>query len=403
MNKNIFYISFIFFALLSIHTYAQKYEIQEIHEFTGKEEKNKHVLKMAYASPVIQNKDQWKIIPGQKVIKQVDLIFTKYPLRSEDWITNYDSLLNWRKTTISKVAPEILNNPDIKWNIILQTKCKTEVEAKNMFHGAILTYEILKSPSVKKISTPTPAPKKTVLRPLPPVPRIFKMDDLVGGKWTFQDSIVLKVFNRHPEWKDMLVVNDWTGSMYEYGAQTVLWHKLNIEKNAVKQFVFFNDGDDKKDYKKVVGATGGIYLCSPENIEKTVKMMNLVMERGNGGDIEENDLEAIINGMRRSRGYGEVILIADNKSHVRDMALIHQINKPVRVILCGAYVGGPVLPDYLELARKTGGSIHTIEQDIVNLAELKEGDQVTILGVTYVFRYGRFERLIQKPQAQTPF
>ena len=56
--------------------------------------------------------------------------------------------------------------------------------------------------------------------------------------------------------------------------------------------------------------------------------------------------------------------------------------------LCGS--GGSIHPDYLKLAYTTGGSIHTIEEDILNLARLNEGEIIKIAGRSYKIRNGEF-------------
>ncbi|MEM7372873.1 MAG: hypothetical protein AAF587_29900 [Bacteroidota bacterium] len=40
------------------------------------------------------------------------------------------------------------------------------------------------------------------------------------------DSTVFHVFQRNPDWNNMLVVCDFTGSMSPYTAQLLVWHKL---------------------------------------------------------------------------------------------------------------------------------------------------------------------------------
>ena len=70
-----------------------------------------------------------------------------------------------------------------------------------------------------------------------------------------------------------------------------------------------------------------------------------------------------------------IVLIADNNAPPRDMALLSKIKKPVHVILCGTEVGDIELA-YLQIARKTGGSLHTMEESLNELAKLKEGQTV---------------------------
>ena len=59
------------------------------------------------------------------------------------------------------------------------------------------------------------------------------------------------------------------------------------------------------------------------------------------------------------------------------------------VILCGVR-NNDVNLDYLNLALKTKGSLHLIEQDINNLAAMKEGETITIGRKSYTITNGLF-------------
>ena len=69
----------------------------------------------------------------------------------------------------------------------------------------------------------------------------------------------------------------------------------------------------------------------------------------------------------------EIVMIADNWANIKDLCLADKIKKPVRIILCGAE-NGFINVDYLELARKTKGSIHIMNEDLENLIKLSEGE-----------------------------
>jgi hypothetical protein len=181
----------------------------------------------------------------------------------------------------------------------------------------------------------------------------------------------------------MLVVNDWTASMYVYGTQAVMWQKEKVDDKRICYFVFFNDGDKKNNDKKVPGKTGGIYSVKADNMEKVIKTMRKVMGKGQGGDREENDVEAITYALNKYEEGKEIILIADNKSEVRDIELLYQIDKPVRIIVCGTSERSSIREDYIKLALKTNGSLHTLNADYTELNSLNEGEIVFIEDVRY--------------------
>lgn len=219
------------------------------------------------------------------------------------------------------------------------------------------------------------------------------VDALLIKRWKESYSvsdyeIVDSVFGRHPEWKEKLIVCDLTGSMSPYSSALSVWYKLNYLKEQNLQFVFFNDGDEKADEKKVIGNTGGIYYAKSKGLDSLVWVMSKVAAAGSGGDCPENNIEALLKGTKMAAAYGSLIMIADNNAPVKDIELLKQFKVPVKIIVCGATTS--IHPDYLLIAYKTGGSVHTIEKDITNLARLAEGQTITIKGITYRLMNGRF-------------
>jgi hypothetical protein len=53
---------------------------------------------------------------------------------------------------------------------------------------------------------------------------------------------------------------------------------------------------------------------------------------------------------------------------------------------------GEVNEEYLTLAYKTGGSIHTLNEDIYDLNKMTDGKKIIINAVEYVLNNGRFLR-----------
>ncbi len=202
------------------------------------------------------------------------------------------------------------------------------------------------------------------------------------------DSLVMKVLDRNKDWKKMLVVEDVTGSMMPYIADLLLWNALKGNLQNTSHFVFFNDGDSKTIEDKVIGSTGGLYHAKPKNVEVLEETMISAIAAGDGDDTPENDIEAVLAGIKACPDCEEVILISDNNATPRDLELVSQITKPVRVILCGVrYAPNPA---HLFIAWKTKGSLHTIKEDITKLKEMKEGETITIMGRSYKILNGEF-------------
>ncbi len=294
-------------------------------------------------------------------LERIDLIYTDFP--ADNGIRQH-RLNKSRIQALERRLPSARELAAENWGMMVQTACSSEAEAREMPHGFVLTF-----------SEADKLPDFTVEK---------KLKALTEG-----DSTVLNTLNRNKDWKKMLVVTDLTGSMSPYTAELLLWFRLAQNTGRVEHLVFFNDGDGKSDSLKVLGKTGGVYHIRPESFEEIAALANQVVEKGNGGDEPENNVEALLYGLQVCPECEEVIMISDNWATPRDMALLKKITKPVRVILCGTEEG--INPDYLNLARDTGGSVHTIKEDINDLLNVNEGQEIKIGKETFVIKNGKFE------------
>jgi hypothetical protein len=203
---------------------------------------------------------------------------------------------------------------------------------------------------------------------------------------------VLATFYRFKnKWKDKIIVVDFTGSMDPYIDETLLWYALNLVNAESKTYLFFNDGDlIYSDKYKRIGSTGGFHYVfnnTFENIIDTLKRTR-ALSLNFGAEAPENDIEALISAQKMMKPGSELILISDNYSPARDIELLDQVKYPVRVILCG--VEDKINEDFLEVAYRTGGSIHTVEEDLMNLSGAVNGSEVTINHNVYKILDGRF-------------
>jgi hypothetical protein len=203
-----------------------------------------------------------------------------------------------------------------------------------------------------------------------------------------REAVKATFYRMREHWQHKVIVTDLTGSMSPYMDQVVLWHALQLVQGEENRYVFFNDGDAKPTQEKLIGQTGGLYFTELADMEKLLNKMSETAKAGGGGDGPENDLEALLHGKEKMKGLDELVLIADNYSDVRDMALLIGLKVPVHIVLCGTESG--VNEDYLEIAYKTGGSIHTIEQDIDDLAKLADGATISIGRYKYRVSRGKF-------------
>lgn len=356
--------------------FEKLFNYNEIPIFVDENLPNRVVLENGYVKSKLINPHHWTPTDDKIVITQIDIIFSKYPKDKEFWRTNYYDLLAARVKELLALDSN-LNSSDFEWNLVLQTNANSEAEAKKLFHGIAITYfEVQDMLEEDPELDETPSQDSSYF-----AQHELKVKNFIHSQGGVGDSLVLKVFDRHPEWKNALVVMDWTGSMYRYGSQAVLWHILNFKTSGIKNFVFFNDGDQTPDEKKIIGQTGGIYYAQAKNIDRLVNTFYLVGKRGKGGDDPENDVEALLKGMNRFEDFDELILIADNNSCMRDFRLIANLDVKVNVIVCGAKYG--INPQYVNLAYYTGGSIHTIEEDIDHMSSMVKDNELTINNIPY--------------------
>ena len=313
------------------------------------------LIEMPYASPEIIDQNTINELKRGEIL-EINLYYTDFPKGR-----NLDQLNTNRINNLIEAYPAILDS-NYTWSIYRQMACQTMAEADSMFHGFEILIDIQDSKDLAYYH-------------------------VVKGT---KDLVVEDVLDRQ-SWDSMLVVADFTGSMTRYISQLLLWIKLNNMDGKVNQFVFFNDGNGRAKKFKRIGKTGGIHQTKSKVYAEIEKVAKACKYLGDGGDIPENDIEALLAGINLCPDCNQVVLIADNRAPMRDIQLMTQIDRPVRVILCG--VEDEINLEYLNLARITGGSIHLIEQDIDGLLEMKEGDVLEVKGIYYIIQKGAFVKL----------
>jgi hypothetical protein len=271
----------------------------------------------------------------------------------------------------------LVSDINIKWRVIRQIDCKNEGEAKTLFHGIVIHY--------KPIQT-----EEDRLREIDAIsgylPEESKIKDIKKVRSSLIDSTIFKVIERKKEWTDVAVIADLTGSMAPYSSQLVLWFKLKENDKRIKDLVFFNDGDMASDDMKVVGKTGGIYHGKAINYSQIRELAIKTITNGSGGDTPENNIEALLFAIKEAPNAKEFVMVADNTADVKDISLLNKVTKPVHIILCGINYG--INPQYLTIARKTGGSVHTIEKDLENLILKNEGEKFEFMGEYFMIKRG---------------
>lgn len=382
--------------------------------------------------------------------KQIESIELLYSLYAESPSYDQPGLNRHRLHSLASHITGILQQPFIAWQLTGQ-EAATREAASALFHGFVITYRLEPTEetmmdelryietALSKITTSssssviTPAAKDSsdwnfsrtikverqdtlLLKAIETAGmertdtlydtglfgrRVFylyttdkrELPDLFGPPKGYlpygRDTVVTQVLKRHINtWKDIAIVGDLTGSMSPYSTQLFTWYKINSTQFAVKRFVFFNDGNRKADAEKRIGETGGIYVSEGTSFDDMMNTARQTMKSGGGGDLPENNVEAILKAIEECSDCSQVVMIADNLASPRDMRQVYKIGKPVRVIVCGAQTG--INTDYLDMARATKGSVHLMEEDLVSISEVQEGGSITIGSQTYTLKNGKF-------------
>ena len=312
----------------------------------------------------VLHENSLKKIKNQTIVG-IDLVYTDYPKNA-----NLHELNRARIIEIYKHLPQAFDRGMVEWRIIKQTGVHSKEQMKQFFHGCVVYYRPFQGFGAEQ----------------------EEISDVLNGKAKPKDSTLLKVFHRNKDWKNMLVVCDVTGSMSPYTAQLLLWIKANQKMKTFKQIVFFNDDDNRSTTQENGLDQTGIWPIESENSNKVIQKAFEAMEKGQH---EENNLEAICYAIKKFPENKEnVVMIADNWEDPCDMKLLHFLEEqkiPVKIVVCG--VVDRINLNYLKIAHKTGGSVHTMEEDLYNISKIGEGQTFKIGKMRFKMSRGTFIQL----------
>jgi len=194
------------------------------------------------------------------------------------------------------------------------------------------------------------------------------------------------------KWKNVVIVCDMTSSMFPYTTQVFDWITENKDNTSIKGVVFFTDCDSLGNQTK--GRLPGKMFTVKEKDEMQLwdAMFEAISNTENNKDKAENNIEALLYAQKHFPEADEIILIADNSSSVKDMKHLSKIKKKTHVILCGETYKKDLAfqSDYVQIAKKTNGSIHTLEDDINNPDNIKEMTVIRVGKIYFQFQKGKF-------------
>lgn len=339
-------------------------------------------------------------------VYRVELVYSKYPKTNNFQEIQQRKLNMARLEELEKTAPQLFK-PTIEWEFVAHIVDNAE-QARELYHGFVVYYrmkEEIKSTKTEKKNSPNqPEQPETPQNPEIPVPTFaynkqseeatFIKEGKPQAKSTYQ------VFDRQ-DWKDVVVVCDWTASMYHFATPILLWHNQKnsqSDTSSILNFVFFNDGDNTPNNQKKIGSTGGIYATKTGSIDEALQIMEESKAAGTGGDFPENDLEALIYAQKNYPEAKSLVLIADNMASVRDIDLLEEFKKseiPVHILITRTEEIDLIRSEYWDIAIQTKGTIHTLEEDISfeeAIAHKKRLDDLAALSKRELKKLERQER-----------
>ena len=377
-------------------------------------------------------------LPNSVDVYAIHLVYTRY--RQVDTF-NQPKLNESRFKNLQIIFPEAFFEKSIIWRVFEQTKPKTQKDAETYYHGfviylkpktdkAAVKVEIDKMDKVVKSYRDTSVfvPEKIIWKVKKRreetgyyIPR-NKNQKRAGKRYTsagiffrekeyrmVKDSIPGKRIPAHrenvglfdtfgfrntneyrllttKEWPGKIaVVADVTASMTPYNTQVMLWLKFAKKPLENGRFIFFNDGNNAPDALKSIGNTGGLHTIESNNFDSVYLTMRRAIAAGQGGDIPENNIEALLAAQKKWTDIDSFLMIADNRAPVKDLINLKNVKKPVNIILCGWLDYMAINDSYIQIAAKTKGKIYTSAGVFEDFTKLKINTPIDFNGEEYMY------------------
>lgn len=208
------------------------------------------------------------------------------------------------------------------------------------------------------------------------------------------------------KWKNIVIVCDITSTMFPYTTQVFDWMNENTDNQSIKGIVFFTDCDSLG--RQTRGRLPGkmFTVRSKDELVLWDTMFAAINNTENNKDKPENNIEALLYAQKHFPDADEFVMIADNSTQVKDMKQLSKVKKKVHIILCGETYEKNVAfqSDYIQIAKKTKGTIHTLEDDIENISKVKEMSIVRVGNIYFRFHKGKFytTKFLKRPNTPNP-
>ncbi len=203
-------------------------------------------------------------------------------------------------------------------------------------------------------------------------------------------EIKAMLYRNKDQWKSKRIVANIDCSMYQYIDELMVWNYSDTEEQNNNTYWLFNGFQNNSKPSDSGHDRRGIFNVPNNDVEGFCNTVDKIVNFSCGGNRLENVVEALILGAKDKSPNEELLFIADNYSDVSDLYKLKDLTVPVRVLLTASEYG--VNEHYLEIAYRTGGSIHTTDEDFNSerLQSLEDGQQLQIGKYNYQFFKGKF-------------
>ncbi len=206
-------------------------------------------------------------------------------------------------------------------------------------------------------------------------------------------EIKAMLYRNKDQWTAKRIIANIDCSMYQYLDELMVWNYSDEQEQNNNSYWLFNGFQNNSKPSGLGNDRRGIFYVPNNDVAGFCNTVDKIVNFNCGGNRLENVVEALILGAKDKSPEEELLFIADNYSDVSDLNKLRELHVPVRVLLTASEYG--VNEHYLEIAYRTGGSVHTIHEDIPSrhLQALKDGEQLQVGKYRYQFFKGRFMKV----------
>ena len=206
-------------------------------------------------------------------------------------------------------------------------------------------------------------------------------------------EIKAMLYRNKDQWKQKRIVANIDCSMYQYIDELMVWNYSDEAEQENNTYWLFNGFQYNSKPSDMGNDRRGIFYVPNNDVEGFCNTVDKIVNFSCGGNRLENVVEALIIGAKDKSEEEELLFIADNFSDVSDLHKLDDLSVPVRVLLTDSDYG--INEHYLEIAYRTGGSVHTLFEDIPSekLKALKDGQQLQVGKYSYQFFKGKFLKI----------